>query len=156
MSLLPLFEALGRSAPGVFLRDSTLAFALTEALHLLALSLVGGIVTVTCFGTAGVLIGRAQAAALGRGLRPLFAGALLFVVATGLLLVAAGPYKYYSNPVFWVKMDLLAIAVMGYVLLDRRLARSPTLPGAGWRLWALALAGLWLSVAIAGRAIGLI
>jgi hypothetical protein len=156
MSLLPLFEALGRTGVGQFLRHYTLAFALTEALHLIALSLIGGIVTAVGLGAAGILVSRDSAAAFGRSLRPLFVGALLTVILSGLGLVAAGPYKYYSNPVFWVKMWLLLGAILGYAALDRRLARAGALPGVAWRIGSVLLLLLWLSVAVTGRGIGLI
>lgn len=159
MSLVPLFEALGRSAPGLFLRASTPAFAATEAIHLIALSLVGGIVTVVLLATAGILLARPDAPSLAKALRPLMIGALATVIVTGGMLVAAGPFKYYTNPVFWWKMALLILAIAGYATVDRRLVAaggSPALPSIRWRVGAVALLPLWLSVAIAGRMIGLI
>jgi hypothetical protein len=156
MSLLPLFDALGRTGAGQFLRHYTLAFALTEAVHLIALSLIGGIVTAIGLAAAGILIRRDTAPAFGRALRPLFVGALAVVILSGLGLVAAGPYKYYSNPVFWVKMWLLLAAILAYAVLDRRLAGPAALRGFGWRLWGVLLIALWLGVAMAGRGIGLI
>ena len=155
MSLLPLFEALGRTPAGEYLRASTLAFALTEAVHLIALALIGGIVAVVGLSGAGLFVPRAWASALTVSLRPLFLGATTAVILSGLGLVAAGPYKYYSNPVFWIKLDLLAGALILYAIIDRSLARRMD-DRWYWRAGAFMLPVLWLSVAIAGRAIGLI
>jgi hypothetical protein len=156
MSVLSLFEALGETALGQFLKDSTIAFALTEAGHLIALSLLGGIVAAVGLSASGILLSREWAAPLAKALRRAFVLALLVVILTGTGLVAAGPYKYYTNPVFWVKIGLLAVALIAYVGLDRALAR----PGKGARIGVRILGGivvlLWLLVAIAGRGIGLI
>ena len=153
MSLLTLFEALGNSTPGLFLRHSTLAFALTETVHLLALSLLGGIVAAVGLSSAGIVIRPDWARDLADALRRLFFVALVVVVLSGVGLVAAGPYKYYTNPVFWVKLTLLGVAFIAYLLLDRRLKGASS---TGLLFSGIGVVALWLSVAIAGRAIGLI
>ena len=153
--MLALFEALGRTAPGEFLRDSTLAFALTEAAHLLALSLIGGVVAAIGFSTAGVVVRRDLAPDLARALRPVFWIALVLVVVSGIGLVSAGPYKYYSNPVFWVKLQLLLGAVLTYLLVDYAVSGGKV-ERWQWRIVALPFLVVWLAVAVAGRLIGLI
>lgn len=40
------------------------------------------------------------------------------------MLVSAGPFKYYTNPLFPVKLSLLALALVSQWWLHRRLARS--------------------------------
>ncbi len=156
MSLLPLFEALGNSPPGLFLKDSTAAFALTEAAHLVGLSLLGGIVATVGLSGSGILLSPNWAAAFAHALRPIFLVSLFVVLLSGIGLVAAGPYKYYTNPVFWVKLSLLGTALIGYALLDRKLTRQDVLTAIGWRIAAILVVLLWLAVAIAGRVIGLI
>lgn len=156
MTLLPLFERLGQTWPGIFLRDSTLAFALTEAVHLIALSLLGGVVATIGLSAAGIGLSRDWAVALARSLRPLFLIALALVILSGTGLVAAGPYKYYTNAVFWWKLSLLPVAVLIYAGLDYRLSATGQATALGSRAIALLLILVWLAVAIAGRLIGLI
>ena len=153
--MLKLFDALGHTPVGEFLRESTLAFALTESLHLIALSVIGGVVGTVGLSASGIMAQRDWARPLADSLRPLFLAALVAVAVSGLGLVAASPRKYYTNPVFWAKLELLAIAILAYALLDRHLARAGR-DRWYWRGAALAVVAAWLSVAIAGRLIGLI
>ena len=59
-----LFVALGETPLGLFMRDSSWAFATTESAHLLALAVVGG--AVTLLGLAALGLGSAGTARAGR------------------------------------------------------------------------------------------
>lgn len=149
------FMWLGRTAPGVAIQQSTAAFAATEAVHILALSLVGGIVLVTDLAVLGVVLKSTEPQSVGRQLRPFYLSGLILVAISGLLLVAAGPYKYYTNPLFPVKLALLVIAAALQAVLNGRLKRRLSTDAT-----ARALAGAslvtWTAVVIAGRWLGLI
>lgn len=155
MTFWPLFAAVGRSGLGVLERKYTSLFAATETVHVLALSVVGGVVLAVTL--AAVRRSALSSGTLAHALRPWLVGALATVATTGLALVAAGPLKYYTNPVFPWKMGLLIAALAAYALFERRAsaASARELPLA-WRAWALATLIVWGSVAVAGRAIGLI
>ena len=64
--------------------------------------------------------------------------------------MAAGPYKYYTNPLFPVKLALLVIAVVLQAILSRRLKRQPSVDRAARGLAVTSLL-LWTAVVIAGR-----
>ncbi len=53
-----------------------------------------------------------------RQLQPFYRGALVLVAISGMMLVAAGPYKYYTNPLFPLKLGLLVVAVTLHAILQ--------------------------------------
>jgi hypothetical protein len=150
-----IFMWLGRTGPGVALQQSTAAFAATEAVHIIALSLVGGTILATDLTALGAVLKTTVPHSVFRQLRALYLWGLMLVAASGVLLVAAGPYKYYTNPLFPVKLALLVIAVVLQAVLSQRLKTRASADRAARRLAAASLL-LWTSVVIAGRWLGLI
>jgi hypothetical protein len=157
MALVDLFHALGASAPGKFLAASTGAFAATESLHILGLAALGGSVIVTDLAAVGAIFRKSDPLDTARSLAPVSLGALLVMAASGVLLVSAGPMKYYSNPLFPWKFALLAPTLLAHLALypGLRWARSSDVRGLARILGGLSLAGL-LGVTILGRWVGLI
>jgi hypothetical protein len=155
MSLEQGFIWLGQSAPGQFLKDSTVAFAVVESFHILGLAILGGAVLITDLAALGVLVRRVPAGDVARSLTPVFWSGLVAMAVSGVLLVSAGPFKYYTNPLFPWKLGLLAVALIVQVALQLRLARcgASTLEINALAAGSLAL---WLTVAILGRWLGLI
>ncbi|MGA3204021.1 MAG: DUF6644 family protein [Bryobacteraceae bacterium] len=111
--------------------------------HLVALAGLGGAVLLADLGVLGVGLRRRD---LGRQLFPVFAWSLGAMVISGALLIAAEPMKCYYHPAFRLKMVLLGIAVIFAFTVRRRAIQSK--PAAVLSL------SLWLSVGLAGRAIG--
>lgn len=146
---------LGRTSAGIALQQSTAAFAATEAIHIIALSLVGGTILVTDLAVLGVVLKTTAPHSIFGQLRALYLSALVLVAASGVLLVAAGPYKYYTNPLFPLKLALLAAAATLHAVLSRRLRRASSPDLAARRLAGASLVA-WTSVVIAGRWLGLI
>lgn len=155
MFLYDFFVWLGDTAIGSYLNRSTTAFAATESLHIIALSLVGGAVLITHLAALGLALRPLSPATVVRNLQPIAYIGLVFVTLSGLLLVAAGPFKYYTNPLFPVKLVLLVAALVTYTWLTRRLARGDGTSGAT-RAVALTSLLLWTGVVVAGRWLGLI
>lgn len=153
MSLEPLFVWLGQTPPGVFLAKYTAAFAATEALHLISLAVLAGAALVINLASLGALFRQTAPAEVARGLRPVLLTGLVAVVISGVLLVAAGPIKYYTNPIFPVKLGVLALAILIQAGVHRSLRGGRQ--GLAKGLAGLALA-LWLAVIILGRWLGLI
>ena len=139
-----IFVWLGNTGAGQYLAGSTAAFAATEALHIIALSLVGGAILVADLTVLGVVLKRSRADAVHSQLRSLFLVGLVGVVISGVLLVAAGPYKYYTNPLFPLKLLLLAAALVVQFFVRQRKG-----------LAAVSLV-LWTAVVVTGRWLGLI
>jgi hypothetical protein len=147
MSLLPLFVWLSRTSVGIFMQQSTYAFAIVEMVHLLALALLGGTVLIADLSLFGIGFKGPKAAELARELSPWLLGSLALMVISGVLLLSEEALKCYYNPAFRLKMLFLFLAVLFYFTIHRR-ARSKVTAG-------VSLA-LWLSVGLAGRAIGFI
>lgn len=155
MFLYDFFVWLGQTSIGSYLSQSTAAFAATESLHIIALSLVGGAVLITHLFALGLALKPLPPAAIVRNLQPLTSIGLVFVTVSGLLLVAAGPFKYYTNPLFPVKLVLLVAALGTHFWLARRLVRGESASGST-RALAFTSLVLWTGVVVAGRWLGLI
>ena len=152
-----LFLWLGHTPLGVYMRDSTNGFAAVEAVHLLGLAALGGVVLLFSLSVLGVARLSETPAGAARGLYPLFLTALGVMLATGVLLVASKPLRYYLSDAFRVKAALLALGVALYLYLDRRItARAVDTSASGDRALAATLLALWLGVGLAGRFIGLL
>jgi hypothetical protein len=151
--LLEILDALHRSPPGQLLSTSTPAFAATEALHLLGIALLGGAVITLDLAVLGLIFRNGDLQKLARDLFRIFWIGLGTMAVSGVLLVASGPYKYLTNPLFGPKLAVLAIALLVHVLLypvalTKQLKYSRALAGGSL--------ALWITVAIIGRWVGLI
>jgi hypothetical protein len=157
MSLLALCHWLAHTSIGIIMRDSTWGFAIVEIGHLLALAVFGGAVLLVDLRFLGVGLRTQPAFRVARELLPLAAGGVIVMLASGLLMVANGPVRYYYNPAFRLKMILFAVAVVVHFLLQIAAARCTARPEAGSR-WlktgAVVSLLLWFSIGVAGRAIG--
>ena len=157
MSLEDAFIWLGETPPGVFLAESTPAFAVVQSIHILAFGLLGGAILALDLAALRVVFRNAPLAQTGRLLLPVFIASLATAAVTGLLLVAAGPLKYYTNPLFAWKLGTLAAALTVHLALYPILATKAE--GRGRAVAAslgLISLVLWFGVAILGRWIGLI
>jgi hypothetical protein len=90
---------------------------------------------------------------------PILWVALAANVVSGTLLLIGYPYKAFTNPLFYVKLSLIALAIYLVVMIRNEVLRNPhgderPAPTAMWRR-AKILAGLslacWMSVIAAGR-----
>lgn len=160
MSLEDAFLWLGETAPGRFLADSTVAFATTESLHILSIAVIGGAFLALDLAALGLVFRKSDLLRTGRLLLPVLVVGLAGAAVTGLLLVAAGPLKYYTNELFPLKLATLAAAILvhlaiypGLTLLRGGAAVYVKPAGAALAIVSLLL---WFGVAILGRWLGLI
>jgi hypothetical protein len=150
-----IFAWLGNTAAGQFLAGSTAGFAAMESVHIMALALIGGAILAVDLAVLGLVLRGSNASVVFSQLRRVFAISLVVVAASGVLLVAAGPYKYYTNPLFPLKLILLAVALGVHFSLQRRLKSRDKVDAAS-RALAVASLLLWTGVVVAGRWLGLI
>jgi uncharacterized membrane protein len=93
---------------------------------------------------------------IGRRYLPWVWSAILVLFATGLILIVGEPGRELLSPVFWIKMSLLACALILTVLIQRLAlsgeahADNRSLPA---RVMAVASLCLWVSILAAGRLI---
>ncbi|HEX6164292.1 MAG TPA: DUF6644 family protein [Vicinamibacterales bacterium] len=154
--LLPFFEWcetlwLGRAVVG-----SLWLFPVIEAVHLLALSVLGGAVLIVDLRLLGLGLKHRSVSELARQARPWMIGALLMLIATGVPLFLSEAIKCYYNTSFWVKMTTLAIAMVFAFTVRSRVTMSDSVRNTARRqmlVGALSIA-LWVTVAAAGRWIG--
>lgn len=153
--LLPFFQWCESLWLGQFVVNSNWLFPVIEAVHLLALSVLGGAVLVVDLRLLGLGLKHRSASELWRAARPWMIGALGMMIATGVPLFLSEPIKCYYNDSFWVKMTTLPIAI-AFAFTIRSRATSDAVRNTARRqmlVGALSIA-LWLTVAAAGRWIG--
>jgi hypothetical protein len=147
----PIFRWIEHGALSTFLRESAVAFPLIVVLHTLGMGFLAGGSAVIDLRLLGVA--RQVPIASLRRVLPVLWGALAVNVASGLLLLTAYPTKALTNPVFCVKMTLLAAAVWSLAAIRNKAlppAASDTASPFARRLAALSLV-LWLAAITAGR-----
>ena len=154
--LLPFFEWCEATWLGQLVRDSLWLFPAIEAVHLLGLCLLGGALLVLDLRLLGVGLRKQSIAELARGAQPWLVGALGVMLVTGLPLFLSEAVKCYYNQSFWVKMTTLPIALLFTFTVRQRMAVREGFD-TSWRTRLLATASmlLWITVAAAGRWIGL-
>ncbi len=76
---------------------------------------------------------------------------VVVLAATGTLLIIAEPHRTISNPVFYLKVGLLVVAVVTTAWLSRASAQQPNRVAAPHRAAAALSVLLWIGIMIAGR-----
>ena len=115
MDLLLWFE---ETAFSTWMRESGPAFFSSLVLHSVAMGFVVGVHVATDLRILGVASG--VPLSLMRRFLPVAWGALLLVVVSGGLLLAAYPTKALTNPLFYVKL----LAVLAALLIARSLSKG--------------------------------
>lgn len=142
------------SAVGAAIRDSLWLFPVIEAIHLLALAVLGGVIIVIDLRLCGVRFGDRSAPLLARDLQPWLAGSLIVMLVSGALLYASEALKCYDNPAFKLKMILLLAAMAFTFTLRQRTLGSEQASGRWGLFVGIASMLLWFGVGAGGRGIG--
>ncbi len=154
--LLHLFQWIQDTAVGAAIRESLWMFPIIEAVHLLALALIGGAVLLVDMRLAGLTLTHQPSREVASDAEPWLVGGLAVMLASGLLLFSSEALKCYYNPAFWLKMMFLALAIIFTFTIRRRVAASED-SGVN-RTWTRAVAlvsiSLWSGVGLMGRGIG--
>jgi Family of unknown function (DUF6644) len=157
VSLLPAFKWIEATSLAMLINNSKYAFALSECFHLIALAVIGGAVLVVDARLLGYGFRRQKVADVATAARPWLIGSLVLIVVTGFLMFSSlAADKYYWNVGFRWKMYFLAAAILFTFIVRQPYAlRSGTAGGTPTaRVVAIVSIGLWLGVAVMGRAIG--
>jgi hypothetical protein len=156
MNLLPFFTWLEESPIGVFVKDLPATFAIIEAVHLMALALLGGAVLAADLRLLNVVMRDVPSNVVSDSAHKWFKIALTVLLITGFFMLAGVATKCYHNAFYWTKMAALAIGVVFVFAIrrpllkkDHALIRPMTL-----KLVALASMSVWFIVAASGRWIG--
>jgi hypothetical protein len=159
--LLPFFEWCETVWLGRVVVQSLWLFPVIEAVHLLALSVLGGAVLIVDLRLLGFGLTHRSVPEIARNVRPYLIGALIGLIGTGIPLFLSEPIKLYYSGAFWVKMPALAAALLfTFTVRATQIALAANEAGAPKRetarqvlVGALSIA-LWVTVAAAGRWIG--
>jgi hypothetical protein len=156
MDLLPFFQALEAGPIGQVMKDKPATFATVEAVHLLALAVLGGAVFTCDLRLLNVLLRDVPSKVVNDAAHKWFRGSLIVLLVTGFFMLAGVATKCYSNDYYWIKMSALAIGILFAFLI-----RKPLLAGdhthlkpITLKLVGLASMSVWFTVAASGRWIG--
>lgn len=154
--MLALFQWLAATPAGVFMQQSSWAFAAAEMIHLLSLAVLGGAIFIINLRVFGLGLKSQPAGRLASELRPFLVTSLLGSVLSGVLLVSAESEKCYYNMAFRWKMLLLLLAVIFYFGVQQRLFERQNVSELTRKASGIVSIALWLAVGLAGRAIGIL
>jgi hypothetical protein len=156
-SFLSLIHWLNETPLSIYLRESELAFPLTEAIHLLGLAISVGTILWVDLRLMGLCMrGERVTDVVGR-LEPWAKFGFIVMLISGLFLFISKPENYYSTTAFRIKMSLLPLAGLNVVFFHRRVYSSvaqwdlaAAVPWQG-RLVGLVSATLWVVIIVLGR-----
>jgi len=154
--LFPFFKWADGTWVGEVIRGSKYLFPIIEAIHLLGLTVLLGVMVIISLRLFGVILRHESTRELATDLRPYTWWSILIMLVTGFLLFASEALKCYDSPSFRFKMACLILALLFQVTIYHRATTSIDVdkrPGFAKVTAILALA-LWFGVGLGGRAIG--
>ena len=156
MNLLWYFEALEASPIGVFVKDKAATFACIEAVHLMALALLGAAVLSADLRLLNVVMRDVPSNTVTDQAHRWFKLALGVQLVTGFFMLAGVATKCFHSPFYWAKMIALGIGIVFVFAIKQPLLRKDHAQLHPWTLKLMALASLtiWFLVASSGRWIG--
>ena len=156
MSLLHYFEALEAGPIGVFVKDKAATFAIIEAVHLMALALLGAAVLSVDLRLLNLVMRDVPSNTVTDQAHRWFKLALVVLLITGFFMLAGVATKCYHNPFYWTKMTALGIGIVFVFAIRAPLLRKDhsQLNPMTLKLMALASMAIWFVVASSGRWIG--
>jgi hypothetical protein len=141
------------------IRESAYAYPILLSFHLCGIALSAGMVLVTDLRLMGISFGSYPADEMVHQLRIPKLFGLAVVLTCGLLIALSNAARYYSNPLFRIKMALLAALLVHAIgtrrlYADARMSDLRKLSPLSLRWAAIVSLILWTGVVIAGRGIG--
>jgi hypothetical protein len=151
----PFFVRLESTALSTWIRDAPTVWAFPAILtcHTIGMGIVAGINAAIALRILGVAP-TVPVGEMKRFLPAMWFGFWLNAVS-GVLLLIAYPTKALTNPLFYFKLTLIALAVWFVQLIGRRVFRFPIAPGAPMpgraKAFAAGSIALWAGAITAGR-----
>lgn len=156
--LLPFFEWIKYSSwIGILGTTYGSVYATVEAVHLLSMGTIGGLVLATDLRLLGVVLRNVPSETMTRGTHKLFKIALIVAVLSGIFCAAGVGDKVYYMEVFWIKMLVLVLgSCFMFFIKQPLLNNTPHSELNPWLIRLLAVTSLliWFTVAATGRWIG--
>ncbi|HWN83650.1 MAG TPA: DUF6644 family protein [Vicinamibacterales bacterium] len=154
-----VFQWLERTSLSVSINESLWLFAVIEAVHLVALAVIGGAVLAVDLRLLGFAFQKQRVAEIAKVMQPWLIWSLIGMLVTGFVLfISLAASKYYVHDYFWVKMYFLAAAIVFSFTIRHRviMGDDARANSAFAKLVALVSLFLWSGVGLAGKAIGYI
>ena len=155
--MLTWFEWLEHSWLGTAVNNSTWAFAVIEAGHLIALAVLGGAILIVDMRLLGLGLKEERISYVGETAQPWLLGGLAAAIVTGIpLLASLAAGKYYVNGAFWMKMYFFLAALVFTFTIRRAVVMGDDVRANSriGKIVALVSVLLWSGVGIMGRGIG--
>ncbi len=130
--------------PASLLKDTQWGFAVVEAVHLLALGLLGGCVLFLNLRLLGAGLISDTPSGVERQLRPWLYIGVAGVLLSGLLIGMLNPEKLYTSPAFFAKMIAMTAALIFSFGVSNAVAKSEGRVSTWVMVAAVAAFGLWL------------
>ena len=156
--MLPFFQWMQGLGMSSYFQDTIWASPIVQVIHLIALGIFAGAVVLVDMRLLGRGLTDMPLAKLAREAEPWFIGAFIVLFMTGLPQLTSTAVKQYYSPFFWMKMEAMLIAlIFTYTLRWRATRTDETRLGPYYpKVIAIVSLGLWSSVAIGARLIGLL
>ena len=155
--MLPLFEWLESLQFGTLLDEGGYLVSSFNVMHLLALAVFLGAALLVDVQLLGGGLTRQPVGRIARDANPWLMAGLAAAVVTGVLQILATPMKAYYSTNFWVKMQLLVVALALMVIVRRQITGGGEPAAPPWTKAAAILSILlWTTIAVQGRLIGLL
>jgi cation transport ATPase len=137
------------------LRNSKYGIPLIQSVHLLALTVLLGVILMLNLRLLGFVMKEFRLTSLANDLWRWATLALLTMIVSGFFVFLPDPARYAANRSFQVKMLILIAAVVFQFTVFRKTVRSQAEPGRSVRNIAVSCLslGLWFGVGCAGRGI---
>jgi hypothetical protein len=158
-SVTAFLEQLQALPLAVFIHKTAWAFTTVEVIHVVAVSLVIGTIAIVDLRLLGLAFTNRPFADLSRQVLPFTWAAFVLAVIAGSLLFISRATQYFGNPVFWLKMALIAVAGINMMFFEFITVRGlqswniePTPPRPARLAGGISIA-CWALVVVLGRLI---
>jgi hypothetical protein len=155
--LLSFIQWLNGTSWSLYLRESELAFPLTEAIHLIGLGISVGTIMWVDLRLLGLTMRRERATDVIGRLEPWAFCGFIVMFISGIVLFLGKPENYYTTTAFRIKMMMLPLAGLNVLFFHKRVYprvaewdEGAVVPWQG-RLVGFVSMTLWLAIIIAGR-----
>jgi hypothetical protein len=149
-----VFDGIEHTELSLWMRgDSMLGFPLVLSVHTIGMGFLAG--TSSAIGLRILGVARGVPVAALEKFYPVLWLALAANFVSGILLFIAYPYKAFTNPDFYIKLSLIAVAVTLAIVIRNRVLRRPDADSIAASPYARRLAALsiaaWLGAILSGR-----
>jgi hypothetical protein len=155
VDLLHFFRWLGSLPVAHAINNSEWLFPVIESVHIMGLAVLVGTIAIVDFRLLGLALRDRPVSQIAADLRPWTLSGIGIMLTTGPLMLSAEPERGYGNPVFYIKMCCLLLALITHFTIHRRATRPDRASAStlGGKLAACLSLIAWTSVILMGRAI---